>query len=79
MSSSKVFASMIDNSNGKMVTFNFIKQDGSTRVFICQFDVKNCVQHSNPNLRATDLFGSDDVPHQAQCRQRRSINTDLLK
>lgn len=52
MQSSKIFANMIDNSNGKMVTVTFIKQDGSTRIlngklnvntneYISIYDVQN--------------------------------------
>jgi hypothetical protein len=40
MQSSKIFASMIEQSNGKMVTVSFIKQDGSLRVLNGRLGVK---------------------------------------
>ena len=74
MSSSKVFASMIDNSNGRMVAVTFIKQDGSTRVLNGRLGVKKYLKGGKPNVDANEYISIYDV----QNKGYRSINRNTI-
>ena len=74
MSSSKVFASMIDNSNGKMVTVTFIKQDGSTRVLNGRLGVKKYLKGGKLNVNTDEYISIYDV----QNKGYRSVNRNTI-
>lgn len=74
MKSSKVLASMIDNSNGKMVTVTFIKQDGSTRVLNGRLGVKKYLKGDKPNGFANEYISIYDV----QNKGYRSVNRNTI-
>lgn len=74
MSSSKVFASMIEQSNGKMVTVTFIKQDGSTRVLNGRLGVKKYLKGGKPNVNANEYISIYDV----QNKGYRSVNRNTI-
>jgi hypothetical protein len=74
MSSSKVFASMIDNSNGKMVTVTFIKQDGSTRILNGRLGVKKYLKGGKTSTNTAEYISIYDV----QNKGYRSINRNTI-
>lgn len=74
MTSSKVFASMIDNSNGKMVTVTFIKQDGSTRILNGRLGVKKYLKGGKLNTNSAEYISIYDV----QNKGYRSINRNTI-
>jgi hypothetical protein len=74
MSSSKVFASMIEQSNGKMVTVTFIKQDGTTRVLNGRLGVKKYLKGGKLSTNTDDYINIYDV----QNKGYRSINRNTI-
>lgn len=74
MKSSKVFASMIDNSNGKMVTVTFIKQDGSTRILNGRLGVKKYLKGGKSSVDANEYISIYDV----QNKGYRSVNRNTI-
>lgn len=73
MQSSKIFANMIDNSNGKMVTVTFIKQDGSLRTINGRIGVHKHIKGSS-NKKNTQYITFYDVKNKGY----RSINRDTI-
>jgi len=74
MSSSKVFANMIDQSNGKMVTVTFIKQDGSTRILNGRLGVKKYLKGGKLNVDTNEYISIYDV----QNKGYRSVNRNTI-
>jgi hypothetical protein len=74
MSSSKVFANMIDQSNGKMVTVTFIKQDGSTRIINGRLGVKKHLKGGKLNVDTNEYISIYDV----QNKGYRSVNRNTI-
>ena len=74
MQSSKIFANMIDNSNGKMVTVTFIKQDGSTRILNGRLGVKKYLKGGKATVDANEYISIYDV----QNKGYRSINRSTI-
>ena len=74
MSSSKIFASMIDNSNGKMVTVTFIKQDGSTRILNGRLGVKKYLKGGKATVDTNEYISIYDV----QNKGYRSVNRNTI-
>jgi len=74
MSSSKVFASMIEQSNGKMVTVTFIKQDGTTRVLNGRLGVKKYLKGGKLSTNTDEYINIYDV----QNKGYRSINRNTI-
>lgn len=74
MQSSKVFASMIDNSNGKMVTVSFIKQDGSLRTINGRIGVRKYIKGSSVTNKNDQYITFYDVKNKGY----RSINRDTI-
>jgi len=74
MSSSKVFASMIEQSNGKMVTVSFIKQDGTTRVLNGRLGVKKYLKGGKLNTNTDEYINIYDV----QNKGYRSVNRNTI-
>ena len=74
MSSSKVFANMIEQSNGKMVTVSFIKQDGSLRVLNGRLGVKKYLKGGKSSVDANEYISIYDV----QNKGYRSINRNTI-
>lgn len=74
MSSSKVFAQMIEQSNGKMVTVSFIKQDGSTRILNGRLGVKKYLKGGKSSVDANEYISIYDV----QNKGYRSVNRNTI-
>lgn len=74
MSSSKVFASLIEQSNGKMVTVSFIKKDGSLRVLNGRLGVKKYLKGGKINTNTEEYINIYDVKNQGY----RSINRSTI-
>jgi hypothetical protein len=74
MSSSKVFASLIEQSNGKMVTVSFIKKDGSLRVLNGRLGVKKYLKGGKINTNTDEYINIYDVKNQGY----RSINRNTI-
>lgn len=74
MSSSKVFANMIEQSNGKMVTVSFIKQDGSLRVLNGRLGVKKYLKGGKSSVDANEYIRIYDV----QNKGYRSVNRNTI-
>lgn len=74
MQSSKIFAGMIDKSNGKMVTVTFIKQDGSTRVLNGRLGVKKYLKGGKLNVNTDEYISIYDV----QNKGYRSVNRNTI-
>lgn len=74
MSSSKVFAQMIEQSNGKMVTVTFIKQDGSTRILNGRLGVKKYLKGGKSSVDANEYISIYDV----QNKGYRSVNRNTI-
>lgn len=74
MSSSKVFASLIEQSNGKMVTVSFIKKDGSLRVLNGRIGVKKYLKGGKINTNTDEYINIYDVKNQGY----RSINRNTI-
>lgn len=74
MSSSKALASLIDQSNGKMLTVSFIKKDGSTRVLNGRLGVTKYIKGSNLKKNSNDYITVYDV----QNKGYRSVSRDTI-
>jgi hypothetical protein len=74
MQSSKIFASMIEQSNGKMVTVSFIKQDGSLRVLNGRLGVKKYLKGGKLSTNTNEYINIYDV----QNKGYRSINRNTI-
>ena len=74
MSSSKVFANMIEQSNGKMVTVSFIKQDGSLRVLNGRLGVKKYLKGGKSSVDTNEYISIYDV----QNKGYRSVNRNTI-
>lgn len=74
MQSSKIFAGMIDKSNGKMVTVTFIKQDGSTRILNGRLGVKKYLKGGKSAVNPNEYISIYDV----QNKGYRSINRNTI-
>jgi hypothetical protein len=74
MQSSKIFASMIEQSNGKMVTVSFIKQDGTTRVLNGRLGVKKYLKGGKLNTNTDEYINIYDV----QNKGYRSVNRNTI-
>lgn len=74
MSSSKVFANMIEQSNGKMVTVSFIKQDGSLRVLNGRLGVTKYLKGGKSSVDANEYISIYDV----QNKGYRSVNRNTI-
>lgn len=73
MSSSKFLASMIEQSNGKMVTVTFVKKNGNVRVLNGRLGVKKYLK-GNLNTKSSDYITIYDVKNKGY----RSINRDTI-
>ncbi len=65
---------MIDQSNGKMVTVSFIKQDGSLRVLNGRLGVKKYLKGGKATVDAKEYISIYDV----QNKGYRSINRNTI-
>lgn len=74
MSSSKVFASLIEQSNGKMVTVSFIKKDGSLRILNGRLGVKKYLKGGKINTNTDEYINIYDVKNSGY----RSINRNTI-
>lgn len=74
MTSSKVFANMIEQSNGKMVTVTFVKQDGTTRVLNGRLGVKKYLKGGKLSTNTDEYINIYDV----QNKGYRSINRNTI-
>lgn len=74
MQSSKIFASMIEQSNGKMVTVTFIKQDGSTRILNGRLGVKKYLKGGKLSTNTDEYINIYDV----QNKGYRSVNRNTI-
>lgn len=74
MSSSKALASLIDQSNGKMLTVSFIKKDGSTRVLNGRLGVTKYIKDSTLNKKSNNYITVYDV----QNKGYRSVSRDTI-
>jgi len=74
MSSSKALASLIDQSNGKMLTVSFIKKDGSLRVLNGRLGVTKYIKGSTLNKNSNDYITVYDV----QNKGYRSVSRDTI-
>jgi hypothetical protein len=74
MQSSKALASLIEKSNGKMLTVTFIKQDGTERVLNGRIGVRKYIKGSTLNKNSTDYITMYDV----QNKGYRSVNRDSI-
>ena len=74
MTSSKALASLIDQSNGKMLTVSFIKKDGSVRVLNGRLGVTKYIKGSNLKKNSNDYITVYDV----QNKGYRSVSRDTI-
>ena len=74
MNSSKALASLIEKSNGKMLTVTFIKQDGSERVINGRTGVSKYIKGSSINKKNDEYITFYDV----QNKGYRSINRNTI-
>lgn len=74
MQSSKALASLIEKSNGKMLTVTFIKQDGTERVLNGRIGVRKYIKGSTLNKNSTDYITMYDV----QNKGYRGVNRDSI-
>jgi hypothetical protein len=74
MSSSKALASLIDQSNGKMITVSFVKKDGSSRILNGRLGVKKYIKGSSLNKNSNEYITVYDV----QNKGYRSVNRDTI-
>lgn len=65
---------MIDQSNGKMVTVTFIKQDGSTRILNGRLGVKKYLKGGKLNVDTNEYISIYDV----QNKGYRSVNRNTI-
>jgi hypothetical protein len=74
MSSSTALASLIDQSNGKMITVSFVKKDGSSRILNGRLGVKKYIKGSSLNKNSNEYITVYDV----QNKGYRSVNRDTI-
>lgn len=74
MSSSKTLASLIEKSNGKMLTVTFVKQDGTERVINGRLGVTKYIKGSSLKKNSSDYITFYDV----QNKGYRSVNRDTI-
>lgn len=74
MSSSKTLASLIEKSNGKMLTVTFVKQNGTERVLNGRLGVRKYIKGSSLKKNSTEYITIYDV----QNKGYRSINRDTI-
>lgn len=74
MSSSKTLASLIEKSNGKMLTVTFVKQDGATRTLNGRLGVRKYIKGSSLKKSSNDYITIYDV----QNKGYRSVNRDTI-
>ena len=74
MSSSKALASLIDQSNGKMLTVSFIKKDGALRILNGRLGVTKYIKGSNLKKNSNDYMSVYDV----QNKGYRSVSRDTI-
>ena len=74
MNSSKALASLIEKSNGKMLTVTFIKQDGTERVINGRLGVTKYIKGSSLKKNSSDYITFYDV----QNKGYRSVNRDTI-
>jgi S-adenosylmethionine:tRNA-ribosyltransferase-isomerase (queuine synthetase) len=74
MNSSKALASLIEKSNGKMVTVTFVKNDGSVRVLNGRMGVKKYIKGSSLKKNSTEYITIYDVKNEGY----RSVNRDTI-
>ena len=74
MQSSKALASLIEKSNGRMVTVTFIKQDGSERILNGRLGVKKYIKGSSLNKNSTEYITMYDVKNKGY----RRVNRDTI-
>jgi len=74
MQSSKALASMIEQSNGKMLTVTFIKKDGTQRVLNGRLGVKKYAKGTDFKKSSVDTITIYDVKNKGY----RSVNRDSI-
>lgn len=74
MSSSKSLASLIEQSNGKMLTVTFLKKDGSERTLNGRLGVTKYIKGSSLNKKSNDYITIYDV----QNKGYRSVNRSSI-
>jgi hypothetical protein len=74
MSSSKALASLIDQSNGKMLTVSFIKKDGALRILNGRLGVTKYIKGSTLKKNSNDYITVYDV----QNKGYRSVSRDTI-
>lgn len=74
MSSSKTLASLIEKSNGKMLTVTFVKQDGTERTLNGRLGVRKYIKGSSLKKNSTEYITIYDV----QNKGYRSVNRDTI-
>lgn len=74
MNSSKALASLIEQSNGKMVTVTFIKNDGSERILNGRMGVTKYIKGSSLKKNSTEYITIYDV----QNKGYRSVDRDTI-
>jgi len=74
MQSSKALASMIEQSNGKMLTVTFIKKDGTQRVLNGRLGVKKYVKNADFKKSSVDTITIYDVKNKGY----RSVSRDSI-
>ena len=74
MNSSKTLASLIEKSNGKMLTVTFVKQDGTERVLNGRLGVRKYIKGSSLNKNSPEYITIYDV----QNKGYRSVNRDTI-
>lgn len=74
MTSSKALASLIDQSNGKMLAVSFVKKDGTTRVLNGRLGVTKYIKGSSLNKKSNEYITIYDV----QNKGYRSVSRDTI-
>lgn len=74
MTSSKVFANMLEQSNGKMVTVSFIKKDGSLRVINGRLGVTKYLKGGKLPAKSAEHINIYDVKNKGY----RSVNRSTI-
>lgn len=74
MQSSKALASLIEKSNGKMLTVTFVKQDGTERVINGRLGVRKYIKGSSLKKISDDYITMYDV----QNKGYRSVNRNTI-
>jgi hypothetical protein len=74
MNSSKTLASLIEKSNGKMLTVTFLKRDGTMRTMNGRIGVKKYIKGSSLKKNSSDYITMYDVQNQGY----RSVNRNTI-